>query len=126
MTKQDILYIWRQLRSYDIYPTKDEMRDLLECGLDDFHIVLDGSEFRFIHTDAIWDIYVNGIKEVTEECYFNGTITDQMWWLEIDWEKTAKNCLDADGYGHHFASYDGDEMELDVDKDNAYYFFRVN
>ena len=49
----------------------------------------------------------------------------KLWWVAIDWEKTAQNCLDADGYGHHFASYDGDELEIMLNGD-LYYFFRTN
>lgn len=36
-------------------------------------------------------------------------------------ESFAKAYSDIDGYGHHFATYDGDEIEL-----TDYYAFRIN
>ncbi len=40
--------------------------------------------------------------------------------IEIDWEATARNTL-ADGYGHTFAGYDGEEHSA-----AGYYIFRTN
>jgi hypothetical protein len=131
MTKKQIkeltakLY-WRLLEDYNISATDDELDDLVNSSDElDFCIVLDGNEYRFIDGKFIWDIYVEEIQQVTEECYLDGMDTDKLWWIAIDWEKTAENCLDADGYGHHFASYDGDELEIMLNGD-LYYFFRTN
>lgn len=96
----------------------------IQTGEYDFFADIDGEEYRFIREDEIWDIYVDGIKEITEECYLINEGAKQ-WWIAIDWEKTAQNCYDADGYGHHFASYDGAEIEWEIDGDN-YYIFRTN
>lgn len=132
MTKKQMLnklrskLYWRLLEDYNISATDDEIDDLVNSSDEqDFCIVLDGNEYRFIDDKFIWDIYVEEIQQVTEECYLSGMDTDKLWWIEIDWEKTAQNCLDADGYGHHFASYDGEELEIMLNGD-LYYFFRVN
>lgn len=132
MTKKQMLnklrskLYWRLLEDYNISATDDEIDDLVNSSDEqDFCIVLDGNEYRFIDDKFIWDIYVEEIQQVTEECYLSGMDTDKLWWIEIDWEKTAQNCLDADGYGHHFASYDGEELEIMLNGD-LYYFFRTN
>jgi hypothetical protein len=102
---------------------RDEVRELedkLYTDYDDFYIELDGEEYRFIHEDFIWDIYVDSIKEMVEDCY-DIKAPD---WLAIDWEETANNCY-VDGYGHHFAHYDSNEYEHTID-DALYYIFRLN
>lgn len=108
----------------DLTVNRDEVRELedkLYTEYDDFFIELDGEEYRFIHEDFIWDIYVDSIKEMVEDCY-DIKAPD---WLAIDWEETAENVYQADGYGHHFAHYDGNEYEHTID-DALYYIFRVN
>ena len=34
----------------------------------DFHIDIDGNEYRFINADVIWETYVDAIMEITEDC----------------------------------------------------------
>ena len=87
----------------------------------DFNWKCDRTEWRVIDSDEIDDIAEEEIKEIVQDSYLNGTDLDKYWWIEIDWKKTAENCIDADGYGHHFASYDGNEYEH-----NDWYFFRIN
>ena len=86
----------------------------------DFSIEIDGQEFRVINDQVIWDIYVDEIKYITEECY---NIKAPIW-LAIDWEQTANNCF-VDGYGNTFSSYDGSELECEFGEEN-YYIFRTN
>ena len=132
MTKKKMLnklrtkLYWRLLEDYNISAADDEIDDLVDSSDEqDFCIELDGKEYRFIDDKYIWDIYVEEIQSVTEECYLNDINTDNLWWIAIDWEKTAQNCFDADGYGHHFASYDNEELEIMLNGD-LYYFFRTN
>ena len=126
MTKKQIKELRSELLNWNIDVTNDELDDLVNSSDEqDFCIVLDGNEYRFIDDKFIWDIYVDEIQQVTEDCYLCGMDTDKLWWIAIDWEKTAQNCLDADGYGHHFASYDGEELEIMLDGD-LYYFFRTH
>lgn len=105
----------------------DEMRDLIDAleDEDDFSINIDGNEYRFIDAAEIDDIAVEEIKELVKDCYLNGTDLDKLWWIEIDWEKTADNCISADGYGHHFSGYDGSEEEARL-LNRDWYIFRTN
>lgn len=84
----------------------------------DMYLEFNGAEYRLIDEDSIWEIYVEGIKEITQDCYLDGRELE--WWIAIDWEATAKICM-ADGYGHHFSGYDGSQSAL-----NGYYVFRTN
>lgn len=121
----------------DVYENDEEGREQLESdfseifeaveeiathlGEDDFYLEFDGNEYRLIHDDAIWQIYVDEIKSIVGDCYDLklDDIPDFIAW-EIDWEQTAKNAH-ADGYGHTFSSYDHSEQEC-----NGYYIFRTN
>lgn len=108
----------------DLQVNRDDVR-MLEKYIEseyDFYIEIDGSEYRFIAESHIWDIYVDSIEELSRDCFLGSDIP---WWIAIDWEETAENCLQADGYGHHFASYDGDEHECKIGVEN-YYYFRTN
>lgn len=108
----------------DVDPTADEiqnLQDLIDKRDMDFHIELDGNEYRVIEEDFIDDIAQEEIQDIVQDCYLGGMNRDEYWWIEIDWKKTAQNCIDADGYGHHFASYDGDEFYHE-----GWYFFRTN
>lgn len=93
---------------------------------DDFWFEFDGNEYRVIHTDSIWGIYVEEIKNIVTECYDLklDKIPDFIA-VSIDWEQTADNAL-VDGYGHTFASYDGEEIEIIGNKGVMYHAFRVN
>lgn len=111
----------------EIEAHKGEVGDLIDelQTEDSFHIELDGNEYRFIDAAEIDDIAVEEIKEIVKECYLDGTDLDKLWWIAIDWEQTAENCINADGYGHHFSSYDGsEEEERLLGKD--WYIFRTN
>ena len=101
---------------------KQEYIDTIENAIesDNSTIELDGMEFRLINEDAIREIYQDEQEELIKDCYLSN-LKEIPWWLEIDWEKTVENVLDSDGYGHHFASYDGGELYTD-----GYYIFRTN
>lgn len=117
-TTREVLEMISEL-GHDV--NRDEVRDILErLGDDDFYAEIDGAEYRFIDADYIWDIYVEAIKEITEDCYN----IDAPHWLAIDWEETAQNCY-VDGYGHTFSHYDGSEEEFEL-MGTDYYVFRVN
>ena len=87
----------------------------------EFYIEVDGYEFRCISSNAIWDIYVEAIQNLVEECY-DCKIPD---FVAIDWVETAKNCS-YDGYGNTFSSYDGYEEETMSIDGEYWYIFRVN
>jgi hypothetical protein len=107
----------------DLSINRDEIRELTQYLSDlteDFYIEIDGEEYRFIHAENIWDIYVEELREITEDCYDIKAPS----WLAIDWQKTAENCS-VDGYGHTFASYDGEEIEYNFNR-QPYSIFRTN
>lgn len=103
----------------DIIEALESLRD--NYGESDFTLDFDGHEYRLIGEDAIWDIYVDEIKNIVEDCYDLklDSIPDFVAW-NIDWEQTAKNAY-VDGYGHTFSGYDGSEEEA-----GKYYIFRTN
>lgn len=108
---------------------RDEVREIVdnfENKTSDFYQEIDGQEYRFILDDYIDDIAEEEIKELVQECYLDGLDTDKYWWIAIDWKQTAENCINADGYGHHFGRYDGNEYEVTVDSYNQYHVFRTN
>lgn len=97
------------------------LRTALLNAPSDFIFDFDGNEYRIISEDAIWNIYVETIRDIVHNCYeLNLDKLPDFIAFNIDWEKTAKNAY-ADGYGHTFSSYDGSE-ELA----GGYYIFRTN
>ncbi len=97
----------------DLIDQMNEENDVYwECGRE---------EYRIIHNDVIDDVAEDEIKELVQDSYLNGTDLDKYWWIAIDWQQTAENCISADGYGHHFSGYDGSEEEWE-----DWYFFRIN
>ena len=106
--------------SFDAENAEHLFNNLTDSG--DFTLGIDGQEFRLIDEEYIRDIAQEEISETIKECYlqtFDGK--DLPWWIEIDWDKTVQNCIDADGYGHHFSHYDGSEYEA-----GGWYIFRTN
>jgi len=82
---------------------------------------LDGKEYRIIGEDEIWNIYVETIKDIVNDCYdLKLDEVPNFIALEIDWEQTATNAC-VDGYGHTFSSYDGSELNA-----GGCYIFRTN
>lgn len=100
-----------------------ELYETLENEIegDDFTVEFDGNEYRIISDSSIWGIYVEEIKNIVENCYDLklDSIPDFIA-FDIDWEQTAQNAY-ADGYGHTFASYDGEESEA-----AGFWIFRTN
>lgn len=97
----------------------ETLRD--KIGEDDFYFVTDGNEYRLIKDSAIWDIYVDEIKCIVNDCYdLKLDEVPDFIALSIDWEQTAKNAY-VDGYGHTFSTYDGSEYEA-----GGYWIFRTN
>jgi len=100
-------------KDLDLNVSKEEQEDLADRieEENDFFVELDGREYRFIDDNAIWEIYVDELKETTQDCYLGGN--ELPWWIQINWQETAENVHDADGYGHMFAHYDHEEHEYE-------------
>ena len=118
--KRQILEFINEELELDV--NRDEVKELERelNSYNDFYIDINGNEYRFIHSDIIWDIYKETIIEITEDCYDIKAPS----WLAIDWEETANNCF-VDGYGHTFSGYDGGELEYTFGEED-YYIFRTN
>jgi len=108
---------------------KQQVYDNITDGLTDFELHTGAESWRFINEDEIDDIAKDEIQELVKDTYLYDFDFDKLWWIEIDWEKTAENVISADGYGHHFATYDGNEYEWEfiseMVKEN-YYIFRTD
>lgn len=93
----------------------------LDCGDDDFTLDFDGNEYRIIKDSAIWEIYRDEIEQLVNDCYdLKLDKLPPFIAVSIDWEETAKNAY-ADGYGHTFSWYDGQEYEA-----ADHWIFRTN
>lgn len=119
ITRQILEFISEELELDINRDEVNEFKSFLNSE-NDFNIDIDGNEYRVINADAIWNIYVEAIQEITEDCYN----VEAPSWLAIDWEQTAENCF-VDGYGHTFSSYDGSELECEFGEEN-YFIFRTN
>ena len=101
------------MRVLELAATKEEIRELAEKidGPPDFTFEAGGCEVRAIHENYIREVAQEEMEELIKECYLEGD--DLPWWVDIDWKSTVQNCIDTDGYGHHFNSWDGGEEEAE-------------
>jgi len=96
--------------------------DFLNSAEGELWLEIDGMEFRIIAESAIDEIYQESFKEMVEDCYdLKLDELPSFLQITIDWEASANYVRDCDGYGNHFAGYDGNELES-----SGYYIFRTN
>jgi len=103
----------------------------------------EAGNYRIIHEDSIDDImkeelssdtyllgcfqswFIAGILEISPECVEKAQANEcykvlgEMLLKQMD--RVVDGYISNDGYGHHFASYDGHEYESE-----GYYIFRIN
>ncbi len=130
--------IAKELSDFDREEKKEIIQNMLNDE-DDFEV----GDYRFISNDKIDNIQVD---ELSSDTYILGCFTawfiaditgldldviekaqkdesfellGQLMLKEI--EKVQEKYSSADGYGHHFASYDGHEHEA-----GDYYYFKIN
>jgi antitoxin component of MazEF toxin-antitoxin module len=106
---------------------KRELKELLEMMVNnrDFTFEFEnGQEYRIINENKIEDIYFEEQEDMLNEVYPE-VFNNNLWWVEIDMNKTIQNLLDADGYGNLFATYDGTDNEVYLEGD-LFHFFRTN
>jgi hypothetical protein len=106
---------------------KSELNDLLEmmANNNDFHFEFEnGQMYRIISDYKIYDIYCEEQEDSLKECYPQ-IFDEKPWWVEIDLSKSIDNILNADGYGNLFATYNGDEYEVNFEGE-LFHFFRTN
>jgi hypothetical protein len=133
IASDDVIAILAKLcdeESYNVYDNAGNILEYLETLIndfdDDFSFDFEGAEYRIIAKSSIWNIYVDEIKNIVEDCYDLklDNIPDFVA-FEIDWNKTAENAY-QDGYGHTFSGYDGSELEVGVNGILTHYIFRTN
>lgn len=88
---------------------------------DDFTVETDDGEYRFIVEDAIERIHRAEIEDLVDDCYLADKNIPETIKNYFDYDSFARDCRLSDGYGHHFARYDGNEYE-----NGKYYMFRTN
>ena len=105
---------------YELFELKEllvECKRILEYEADT-QLELSGGEVRIIDGNAIGEIWADSLIEQTKDCYEG--LSNLPSFVAIDWEQTAENCK-ADGMGHHFAGYDGEEHSA-----AGMHIFRIN
>ena len=99
-----------------------ELIEFLGNAESELYLEVDGMEFRLIADSAIDEIYQESFKEMVEDCYdLKLDELPSFLQITIDWKASADYVQMCDGYGNHFASYDGEELES-----SGYYIFRTN
>lgn len=112
-----IINDYHDIYNYCIDELHDNLIDLESANnFDDFTFEFDGNDYRIISDDSIETIYREEMEDIIKDCYDLSNIPN---FIEIDWDKTIENCS-HDGYGNHFSSYDGSEIEC-----QGYYIFRI-
>jgi hypothetical protein len=96
---------------------RDEIKEVIQEVSRYDHADFESNKYRFIQEYHIDFVFNESVIDQIKECYNLGDIPS---FIEIDWDTTVENCK-VDGYGHHFAHYDGEEHESE-----GYYIFRVN
>tara|TARA_B110000908_G_scaffold147640_1_gene179507 strand:+ start:1144 stop:1599 length:456 start_codon:yes stop_codon:yes gene_type:complete len=102
----------------------------------DFHADLNGNEYRFIHNGVIDDVIATDLKDDPYHlgcfnadflCHYIPLSSDQIKHVQAaegfeaigllvlahgELDELVSDMISADGYGHYFNHYNGDEIEL--------------
>lgn len=116
-------------KDFDVSDIRSDARAILEVFEDsdgkDFTVDFGRTEYRFIHEDEIEAIHRREIEETIDDCYDLATVRKNLGsagqYLTFVYDALARDARISDGYGHHFAGYDGEEIE-----NGAWHAFRVN
>lgn len=119
MDTKTALKIALEIKAYD---SREAARAIMDAeDGDDFRFTVDRDEYRVIHDDAIERIHDDEIREMVDDCYLSDESIPATIRRYFDYESFARDCRLSDGYGHHFSSYDGNEIEV-----GDYHVFRLN
>ena len=117
-------------KEFDVSDIRSDARAILEAFENarddqDFTVNFGRIEYRFIHDDAIERIHRAEIEDLVDDCYsldrVRGDLGSVGQYLMFDYDALARDARISDGYGHHFAGYDGEEIE-----NGAWHAFRVD
>ena len=119
MKTKDALRIAKEIDYSDI---RSDARAILDSEEgDDFTVDFGSKEYRFIHDDSIEGIHREEIKQLVDECYLSSRDIPDIVKQYFDYDSFARHCSISYGYGHHFASYDAEEIEV-----GDWHVFRTN
>ena len=112
---------WRSVVSEVITSTipASEVIEACDSLEDSEYFTLAGEEYRVLHDDDIFDVYLNAFKDHLRDCYNQGDLPP---FLKIDWVASALDVIASDGYAAHFSSYDW-STHIEVGR---YNLFRTN
>lgn len=117
-------------KGFDVSDIRSDARAILEAFENarddqDFTVDFGHIEYRFIHDDDIEAIHRKDIENTVDDCYDLDTVRKNLGnigqYLTFDYDALARDARISDGYGHRFASYDGEEIEF-----GDWHAFRVN
>ena len=119
MKTKDALRIAKEIDYSDI---RSDARAILDSEEgNDFTVDFGRKEYRFIHDDSIEMIHRKEIEELVDDCYLSSRDIPDIVKQYFDYDSFARHCRVSDGYGHHFAPYDGKEIEV-----RDWHVFRTN
>lgn len=127
MDMQTALQIAKELDVSDIRTDARAILEAFESARDreDFTVDFGRIEYRIISDDEIEAIHRREIEDLVDDCYNLEKVRKELGgvgrYLTFDCDAFARDARISDGYGHHFASYDGAEIEV-----GNYHIFRVN
>ena len=110
----------------DYADIRTDAREILNAhDGNDFRVEFGRREYRIIHEDAIESIHRDEIETLADDCYNLDKVRRELGnlgqYLTFDYDAFACDARINDGYGHHFAKYDGEEIEV-----GSWHIFRVN
>ena len=112
-------------KEIDYSDIRSDARSILDAedGAD-FVVCFERAEYRFIRDDEISSIFREEMEELADDCYDISRIKERLGnvgqYFTFDYDAFVRDC-EMDGYGHHFAGYDGEEIEAD-----DWHAFRIN
>lgn len=117
-------------KAINVSDLREDARTILEAFEDakdssNFTVDFGKIEYRIIHDNVIERVHRESIEELVDDCYGLERIKQNMgnlaYYLEFDYDSLASDSRMSYGYGHHFASYDGEEIEVE-----NWHIFRTN
>lgn len=127
MNTKTALQFAKDIEVSDIRSDSRAILEAFENARDDqdFTVEFGRIEYRFIHDDAIERIHRTEMEDLVDDCYALEKVRNDLGsmgqYLTFDYDALARDARIYDGYGHHFASYDGEEIE-----NGDWRAFRVN
>lgn len=118
-------------KKIDVSDIRTDARTIMEAyddnafDADDFVVDFGRTKYRIISDSKIEDIHRREIEKLVDDCYDLAKVRRELGrvgdYRTFDYDALAREARSKNGYGHHFAGYDREEIEV-VD----YHIFRVS